>query len=132
MSRMLGVQGRMTNATGEGNIELMVLMLIIGALLGIGLPLIFSNYLKWSGWLPYAYTLLAGISIAILYGVFNRNIPLALFLFAIALVAAAFFIIAGLYPPLLIVVVILVVLYNLIYRWIDRLWRQWATRKNRR
>lgn len=132
MSRVPDVHKRMTYASGGGVIELMVLMLVIGALLGIGLPALFGNYLNWPGWLPYAYALLAGVSIALLFGLFKRNIPLALFLFAIVLGAAAFFIIAGLYPPLLIVAVVLIALYNIFYKWIDRWWRQRAARKKRR
>jgi len=132
MRRIPDAHSRMPNTSGGGVIELMVVMLAIGAVLGIGLPALFGNYLNWPGWLPYIYTLLVGIGIALLFGLFSQNIPLALLLFAIVLVVAAFFIIAGLYPPLFVVVVILVVLYNLFYKWIDRWWRQWAARKKRR
>ena len=132
MSRQKDSHSQMTNTSGGGSIELMVVMFAIGTLLGIGLPMLFGNYLQWPGWLPYAYALLAGIGIALLFGVFNRNIPLALSLFAIVLVAASFFIIAGLYPSLFIVVVVLIALYNIFYKWIDRMWRRWADGKKRR
>ena len=132
MRRMPDIHGRMTNTSGEGDVELMVLMLVIGTLLGIGLPALFGRFLEWPGWLPYVYALLVGFGIALLFGLFNRNIRLALFLFAIVLAAAAVFIIAGLYPPLFIAAVLLVVLYNLFYKRIDRWWRQRATRKKGR
>jgi hypothetical protein len=122
----------MTNTSGKGSIELMVVMFAIGTLLGIGLPMLFGNYLEWPGWLPYVYVLLAGFGVALLFGVFNRNIPLALSLFAIVLVAASFFIVVGLYPSLLIVIVVLIVLYNLFYKWIDRMLRRWVDGKKRR
>lgn len=132
MSRLPDAHSRMTNVSGESVIELMVVMFIVGTLLGIGLPLLFGNYLELAGWLPYAFTLLAGIGVTLFFGVFNRNIPLALYLFAIALAAASFFIIAGLYPPLYIVAIILIALYNIFYKWIDRIWRNRATGRKRR